>query len=111
MEEAREMKNEKEKKATARRKKKDRQNRIRLLIIAAILVVAFGVSIYKIIPLNVERIVATNKPNCWNRKNIKRSQRTNSLEYVEKKAREDQKLVLPGAKLSTAFRMEKDEKK
>ena len=103
LEEARERKTRKRKKAsepmTARRKKKIVRNRIRLLIIAAILVVVFGVSIYKIISLNVERIKLRNEQTklLEQKKEYKKeSENVNSLEYVEKKAREDLKLVLPG---------------
>ena len=101
LEEARERKTRKRKKTsapmTARRKKKIVRNRIRLLIIAAILVVVFGVSIYKIISLNVERIKLRNEQTklLEQKKEYKKeSENVNSLEYVEKKAREELKLLL-----------------
>lgn len=117
LEEARERKTRKRKKAsepmTARRKKKIVRNRIRLLIIAAILVVVFGVSIYKIISLNVERIKLRNEQTklLEQKKEYKKeSENVNSLEYVEKKAREDLKLVLPG-EIIYSIPNGKDEKK
>ncbi len=117
LEEARERKTRKRKKASApmttRRKKKIVRNRIRLLIIAAILVVVFGVSIYKIISLNVERIKLRNEQTklLEQKKEYKKeSENVNSLEYVEKKAREDLKLVLPG-EIIYSIPNGKDEKK
>lgn len=117
LEEARERKTRKRKKTstpmTARRKKKIVRNRIRLLIIAAILVVVFGVSIYKIISLNVERIKLRNEQTklLEQKKEYKKeSENVNSLEYVEKKAREDLKLVLPG-EIIYSIPNGKDEKK
>ena len=117
LEEARERKTRKRKKTsvpmTARRKKKIARNRIRLLIIAAILVVVFGVSIYKIISLNVERIKLRNEQTklLEQKKEYKKeSENVNSLEYVEKKAREDLKLVLPG-EIIYSIPNGKDEKK
>ena len=117
LEEARERKTRKRKKAsapmTARRKKKIVRNRIRLLIIASILVVVFGVSIYKIISLNVERIkLRTEQTKLLEQKKEykKESENVNSLEYVEKKAREDLKLVLPG-EIIYSIPNGKDEKK
>ena len=98
---------------TARRKKKIVRNRIRLLIIAAILVVVFGFSIYKIISLNVERIKLRNEQTklLEQKKEYKKeSENVNSLEYVEKKAREDLKLVLPG-EIIYSIPNGKDEKK
>ena len=117
LEEARERKTRKRKTTsapmTARRKKKIVRNRIRLLIIAAILVVVFGVSIYKIISLNVERIKLRNEQTklLEQKKEYKKeSENVNSLEYVEKKAREDLKLVLPG-EIIYSIPNGKDEKK
>ena len=117
LEEARERKTRKRKNAsapmTARRKKKIVRNRIRLLIIASILVVVFGVSIYKIISLNVERIRLRNEQTklLEQKKEYKKeSENVNSLEYVEKKAREDLKLVLPG-EIIYSIPNGKDEKK
>ena len=117
LDDARERKTRKRPKAsaplTARRKKKIVRNRIRLLIIAAILVVVFGVSIYKIISLNVERIKLRNEQTklLEQKKEYKKeSENVNSLEYVEKKAREDLKLVLPG-EIIYSIPNGKDEKK
>lgn len=90
---------EPQKTMSPRQKKKIARNRIRLLVIAGILLAIFGVSIYKIVSLKFERIQLQKEQTRLvqeKEKLKKESEDVNSIDYIEKKAREELKLVLPG---------------